>query len=377
MLMMNTDITKVVLTWWPCAGKTTAESHIKQTFEDRGVSVLSVPEIATMFFSQVWLVMWEAGVNVETFQKWLIEMQLWLEEIVMNMAQSYKNKVLILLDRWVLDSKAYVDDPKIIDNILRTHWTWESEVLSSRYDWVIHMVTAADWAEEFYTTENNNARTESPERARFLDKKIQDAYIWTTKLAIVDNSTNFEWKIKEVENIISKILWVPETIEKEDKYIVKIRNYDELLKISRKVDISQTYIESSVKWVEERVRVRSIDWEWHTYFYTKKEKLIWWKDNERIETERIIDYREYETYKTMWISEISKERYCFLHEWYYFELDSFKDNNNFWEDEALLELELVKDIDIVDLKIPDFLEILRDVTSDDNYKNYNMANTII
>ena len=50
-MLMNTDITKVVLTWWPCAGKTTAESHIKQTFEDRGVSVLTVPEIATMFFS--------------------------------------------------------------------------------------------------------------------------------------------------------------------------------------------------------------------------------------------------------------------------------------------------------------------------------------
>ena len=149
-----------------------------------------------------------------------------------------------------------------------------------------------------------------------------------------------------------------------------------MLKISRKVDISQTYLESNIKWVEERVRVRSIDWEWHTYFYTKKEDIKWEKSNERIETERIIDYREYETYKEMWISEISKQRFCFLYEWNYFELDSFDNNSLFWKNEALLELEFTKDIDIKNLQIPDFLEILKDVTFDDNYKNFNMSRSI-
>ena len=89
------------------------------------------------------------------------------------------------------------------------------------------------------------------------------------------------------------------------------------------------------------------------------------------------DSKEYQTYKAMWISEISKERFCFLHEWNYFELDCFKYNNNFWKDEALLELELIEDIDIKDLKIPDFLEIVKDVTSDSNYKNFNMAKSIV
>jgi len=369
---MNNNITTIVLTGGPCGWKTTAITHLEETFENRGVPVLTVPEVATMLFSQVGLIIWDKGVDVETFQEWLINIQLQLEENIINMAKAYKWKVLVILDRWVLDSKAYVEDPRMIDNILRKKWTWEAEVLSSRYDWVIHMVTAANWAEEFYTLENNEARTETPEQARILDKKIQDAYIWTTKLAIVWNTWSFEDKIKEVENIVSKILWIPETIEKENKYLVKIKDFDKLLKISKKVDISQIYLKSDEIWVEQRVRVRSINWEWHTYFYTKKEDIKW-KINERIETERIIDYKEYKTLKEKWIFEISKERYCFSYEWNYFELDKFPNNKNFWENEALLEIELTKDIDLKDLKIPNFLEIQKDVTTDPNYKNYNLA----
>lgn len=38
-------------------------------------------------------------------------------------------------------------------------------------------VTAADGAEEFYTTTNNTARLESPEEARELDKKTMQVYL--------------------------------------------------------------------------------------------------------------------------------------------------------------------------------------------------------
>ena len=39
------------------------------------------------------------------------------------------------------------------------------------YDMVVHMVTAADGKEEFYTLENNEARSETVEQAKELDKK--------------------------------------------------------------------------------------------------------------------------------------------------------------------------------------------------------------
>jgi len=38
---------------------------------------------------------------------------------------------------------------------------------------VLHLVTAADGAEKFYTLENNQARSETPEVARIVDRKTQ------------------------------------------------------------------------------------------------------------------------------------------------------------------------------------------------------------
>jgi hypothetical protein len=43
-------------------------------------------------------------------------------------------------------------------------------------DMVIHLVTAADGAEEFYTLENNAARTETPQVAKMLDKMTQGVW---------------------------------------------------------------------------------------------------------------------------------------------------------------------------------------------------------
>lgn len=44
--------------------------------------------------------------------------------------------------------------------------------LRNRYDAVLHLVSAADGAEEFYTTSNNKERTEGLELARELDKRL-------------------------------------------------------------------------------------------------------------------------------------------------------------------------------------------------------------
>ena len=40
------------------------------------------------------------------------------------------------------------------------------EVREARYDAVFHLVTAANGAERFYTLENNQARSETPQQAR-------------------------------------------------------------------------------------------------------------------------------------------------------------------------------------------------------------------
>lgn len=55
--------------------------------------------------------------------------------------------------------------------ISKEHWN-NIDLRDNRYNQVIHMVTAANGAEEFYTTEEHSVRHEGPELARILDDKV-------------------------------------------------------------------------------------------------------------------------------------------------------------------------------------------------------------
>lgn len=47
----------------------------------------------------------------------------------------------------------------------------------NRYDAIMHMVTAADGAAQFYDNLTNSARYESIEEAIVKDKKLREAYM--------------------------------------------------------------------------------------------------------------------------------------------------------------------------------------------------------
>lgn len=51
------------------------------------------------------------------------------------------------------------------------------ELRDERYDIVVHLVTAALGAEEFYSSESNSARSEGFDLARHLDQLCQNAWI--------------------------------------------------------------------------------------------------------------------------------------------------------------------------------------------------------
>ena len=74
---------------------------------------------------------------------------------------------MLLCDRGTMDSKAHVP-PSVWAQLLRQLGVAsEAEMCEGRYDAVLHFVTAADGAEEAYSTAGNAARTETLEvRAR-------------------------------------------------------------------------------------------------------------------------------------------------------------------------------------------------------------------
>lgn len=192
---MNT-IWKFVLTGGPCGGKTTAIPKLKEFLENKGFKVFIIPEAATIVNGNMGLTPYD--LSVYDFQLAIIETELYLENVALKFANQFKEDVIILHDRGLLDTKAYMTDENFIKALKETNLS-ESKILNN-YDAIFHMVTAASGAEDSYYL--SGVRTETPEVARELDSKTLDAWKNHPNLYVFDNSTNFTEKLN---NLICKI----------------------------------------------------------------------------------------------------------------------------------------------------------------------------
>ena len=363
----NKNITKIVITGGPCAGKSTALSWIQEEFTKRGYNVIFVPEAAT----EVIL----AGVNrnnlksVLDFQMILLKNQIEKERLFEQAALKFKNnnKVLIVCDRGTIDSKAYMTDYDF-KQMLKIMGLNEIELRDS-YDAVFHLVTAAKGAEEFYTNSNNTARTETVKEAIVADNNTLKAYTGHPHLRVIDNSTNFENKMKRLIAEILAVLGEPEPHEIERKYLIEYPNLKVLNNcIVEKVEIIQTYL-NSVNGEEVRIRQRG---DGVNFIYTKtiKQKISAVK---RVEIEQRISKDEYLSLllnANTELNQIRKTRYCLIYSNQYLELDVYP----FSKEKAILEVELNSEDQVVNL--PDFIKVIKEVTDDENYKNVNLAKTL-
>ena len=83
-----------------------------------------------------------------------------LEDFFLETAIDAEQKTVILCDRGVMDGRGFTTD-KVWQALLDdTAWS-TIQLRDRRYEAVVHMVTAADGAAEFYTDVNNEARYET------------------------------------------------------------------------------------------------------------------------------------------------------------------------------------------------------------------------
>lgn len=360
----NIKISKIVLTGGPCAGKTTALSWIHNYFSERGYVVLFVPETATELISNG-VAPWTCGTNYD-YQVAQMKLQRAKENIFEEAAKSVKNsKILIVCDRGMLDNKAYMKEAEF-KRILREFGTNEVKERDS-YDAIFHLVSAAKGKEKVYTTDNNKARTETVDEARKVDDKIISAWTGHPHFRIIDNSTEFEEKLERLLKEIAMFLGEPEPLEIERKFLICYPNLKELESMPNctKVDITQTYLKSE-DGIERRVRARGIDGN-YLYYLTEKKEI---SNLTRVETERKLTQDEYlrllmDADNTL--HTIHKTRYCLSWNSQYFEIDIYPE----WNNQAIMEIELSSENE--EIKIPDFIKTLKEVTEDENYKNYKMA----
>lgn len=360
------SITRVVITGGPCAGKTTAFGRIEQELTKNGYKVFIVPETFTdMHNGGIKLLEYDTV----TFQTLLMKYLLYKEEIYTEAAKAAKeDKVVILFDRGMIDNKAYMsaeDFKKVLRNLGKTEIQLRDE-----YDAVIHLVTAANGAEKFYSLDNK-ARYETIEMAREVDNKLIRAWTGHPHFRIVDNSTGFDEKINRLVKEIYSVLGIPVPVEIERKFLIEMPDLGFIQSNFNctKSEIIQTYLSSDEKDVEKRIRQRGLNGS-YSYYYTEKRKV---SDIARYEKERRISEKEYLHLMTKWDTKthpVKKTRYCFVWNNLYFELDIYP----YWDDRAILEIELTSESD--EIKIPEFISVIKDVTDDECYKNRSLAERI-
>lgn len=188
-------IYRIVLTGGPCAGKTTAIQKVKDYFLNRYL-VLCIPESSTELMN--------GGVfpadfkNPADYMECQTKLQLLKEQIYDKAAEelvSLQDKdVVILLDRGLVDIKAYMSDHDF-DSML-SHFNLTMDDMLFRYDFVFHLVSAAKDAPEFYTNTNNTIRKETVEEAAIIDDKTFQAWKNHEHFVLIEGYENFEEKCK-------------------------------------------------------------------------------------------------------------------------------------------------------------------------------------
>ena len=105
----------------------------------------------------------------------------------------------------------------------------------------------------------------------------------------------------------------------------------------------------------------------YIYFRTEKIRV---SDLKRVEIERRITQDEYLAAlmnADTSMRPIRKNRYCLSYGSQYFEIDIYP----FWNDKAVVEIELSDENEQV--KMPEFIKVIREVTDDRSFSNYELA----
>jgi len=361
---MAKQITRIVLTGGPAAGKTTLISRILKEFKSEdGWKVITIPETATELISGFGVGPFPNCMSMEDFQYYVIEDQLHKERLALRAAEAVpEEKVLVVYDRAVLDDKAYISDEQFALTLAHFGRT-EAEMLG-HYDAVLHLVTCAKGAEYAYNY-GNAARYESIEDARAADDRTLRAWQGHHALYVVDNSVDFEDKINRAVAQIYRILGESAPEPGKRKYLVHMpdcgaltRNYGAL-----PIEMMQTYLLSSDPEVERRIRQQAGFGD-QLFFYTTKRVA---EDGTRWVTEKPISEKDYVSFlmeADLSLHSVRKLKYRFDYRKHRMELDVYP----FAQDRAVFFV-----FGHEPFELPPEIEVIRDVTGDPTYKNRALA----
>ncbi|MDO8522854.1 MAG: AAA family ATPase [bacterium] len=370
---MENEIPVIAVTGGACGGKTAfLEKVLPEKLMGLGFRYFPVPEIPTLMIP--YGIPDISNLRTSELKKYVeVERQFLLTHLAMrdkaiDFARVFpEDKCVVGCDRGAKDVKAHLPEG-VFEAICEEEGLTLADVQDC-YKVVIDMVTAADGAENYYTLENNKARQENAEEARMADIRTREAWNGHPKLRIIKSCEDFSLKMNRATSAVLHELGLPAPIEIEKKFLVRKRPdfRSQELKKAVKVFIEQIYL-NAPSGEESRIRRRTQGAS-SIYFKTKKIPVVG-STVARQEMEHVIsplDYIYFQQFRELKIKTVRKWRYCFIHNYQYFELDEIFEPQKLW----LLEIELTEENDKVDL--PPFLVIEREVTGEAKYTNHGIA----
>ncbi|XP_077296780.1 TRPL translocation defect 14 isoform X3 [Arctopsyche grandis] len=369
---------KIVLTGGPCGGKTTGQSRLSTFFENLGWKVFRVPETATILLS--------GGVKFTDlnadqafkFQENLLKTMIQIENTFFELGKSCQRDCLIICDRGAMDASAFISKEKWEYLMANNNWN-NVELRDNRYNHIVHMVSAANGAEHFYSTEDHACRSEGVVLAKELDYNAAAAWVGHPYFDVIDNTTDFESKMKRMIACVCQKIG----LDTGDRLLCNSRKLkflvrgplpaDSAFPPFQDFDVIHNYLQSNGRKMQARLRKRGQKDHW-SYIHTIRRPQLY---GQCVEVKTQLTHRDYinilaqkdDSHFTIY-----KKRRCFIINNQYYQLDIYKEPGHprclglmlletysAHEKSQLLEL------------LPQFLNIEKEVTGNPDYSMFNLS----
>jgi hypothetical protein len=374
------NLTRICFTGGPCGGKTASLNYVAEKLRKIGYRVLIVPEAPTILAQGGGMI----NVHLMTsaalikFQNTIVRCVIDLEDNLSKVATISGDPTILLCDRGTLDPRAYMVGDTWRSLLDDNNWN-VADLRDNRYHGVIHIVTAADGAEKYYSLENNAARYESThELAVSTDINLRNAWLGHHSFVMIENPEEggFDKKLERVYDTVLHFLG-----KKEHKYfksfLLKTQS-GEIPTIPANLrqeifEVEETFLKSD-KGQEERVSKRTKP-DGSSAFYSHLVVNSKFGDlqadvKESREQYRIITSGEYIQLLERTdphLGKLKKTRQFFNWNRTTWSIDTFVNAGGF----SLLYCQHYKDIETI--KMPDGIVIDRQVTDDDDYSSLKAA----
>ncbi|XKL67704.1 hypothetical protein PGB90_003195 [Kerria lacca] len=312
------------------------------------------------------------------FQENLLKSMLQIENTFFELANSNTRDCLIICDRGVMDVSSFIT-PEKWEHILASNNLNIVELRDSRYNQIVHMVSAANGAEEFYTIEDHSCRSEGVEKAREIDNKNAGAWLGHPYFDVIDNTSDFETKIRRLIAVICQKVGVDPgdrlaNNTKKRKWLVKAPlPPDSMFLPFQDFEVVHHYLQMKSKNFQARVRKRGQKGQYAYTHTIRKPKM----HGQVIEVKTQLTQRDYLNMVTQRDEAhfpIFKKRRCFIYKNQYFQLDIYREPcHPRCKGIIIIETYTALEDNEIQAKLPPFLNINFEVTGNPDYSMFNLS----